>query len=464
MLVDARALRKTYATPRGTIIAVDGLDVRVEAGEFVAICGRSGSGKSTLLAMLGGLCRPTEGTVCVDGVDLGALAPGALAALRARRFGFMFQFAGLMPNLRVIDNVVLPALLCGMDDASARERARDLLSQVGLGARWDAYPAELSGGQQRRVALARALVNRPVLLLGDEPTNDLDEQAEREVIGLLRQLQKASESTLVVVTHDPTLARRADRVIHLQSGKLVSVARPTSIVEEAPPEPPGAAFEPEPPALAHVEPTALGEGLGRFLMGFAGWTLVIAFGLLAVNHAVAGVQRRSVEAKVTKQKQAERLALQQLRADVDDVISQQDGSHTLGVYLQNFSPERPLYVLGPSLRIFVQIDRTWQTVPLLDDDGPARDVHHVGGKQGFQARFRADIDHYDELIKGYMHVRIRNVMIVGNSPDGAGDLFQRTDDYYIYLKQPKLSDDEVRRRNGWKEGSIVPRWIAMPAH
>jgi putative ABC transport system ATP-binding protein/macrolide transport system ATP-binding/permease protein/lipoprotein-releasing system ATP-binding protein len=464
LVVDARALRKTYTTPRGTIAAVDGLDVHAQKGEFVAICGRSGSGKSTLLGMLGGLCRPTEGTVRVDGVDLGSLGPGELADLRARRFGFMFQFAGLVPNLRAVDNIALPALLCGVDEASARDRARDLLSQVGLGARWDAHPGDLSGGQQRRVALARALVNRPVLLLGDEPTNDLDEQAEREAIGLLRALQKAHLATLIVVTHDPALARRADRVIQVQSGKVVSSARREAAFERARPEVTVAAFEPEPPALTPAEPTPLGEGLWRFLVGFVGWTLVVACGLYAVNHAAASLQRRSVEAKITKQKQAERLALQQLRADVDDLISQEDGSHALGVYLQNESPDRPLYVLGPSLTVFVQIDRTWQPVPIVGEDGPPGGVHRITGKQSFPIRFRADFDRYDELIRGYMHVRIHNVMVVGERPDGAGDLFPRTDDYYIYLKPPKLPEDEVRRRNGWKEGAVVPRWIAMPPH
>jgi putative ABC transport system ATP-binding protein/macrolide transport system ATP-binding/permease protein/lipoprotein-releasing system ATP-binding protein len=262
----------------------------------------------------------------------------------------------------------------------------------------------------------------------------------------------------------------------LRGGKLVSIALPKPIdsrgesaggldahrpIAEEAARP---AFEPEPAALTHSDPTPLGEGLGRFLVGFVGWTLVIACSLLAVNHAAAGFQRRSIEAKMSKQKQAEQLALQELRADVDDVISHEDGSHTLNVYLQNFDPQKPIYVLGPSLRVFIQVDRTWQAVPLLEGDGTAS-VHRITtGKEAFHITFRADPQHYDELVRGYMHVRIRNVMVVGDSPDGGGDLFQRSDDYYVYLKQPNLTDDEVRRRNGWREGALVPRWIAMPAH
>jgi ABC-type lipoprotein export system ATPase subunit len=479
MLVDARGLRKTYSTARGPIAAVDGVDLQIVRGELVAICGRSGSGKSTLLGMLGGLCRPTEGTVTVDGVDLGSLRPHALAELRARRLGFVFQFPGLLASHRAVDNVALPAVLDGMSYPEAYDRARDLLSQVGLGARWDAYPGELSGGQQRRVAIARALVNRPVLILADEPTNDLDEQAEREVMGLLFAMHASHSTTLVVVTHDQKLASLADRVVQLSAGKVLSVPSSSSRTDHASSITPREArrrelvplldraevsFEPDPPALVPAEPTIVGEGLGSWLASFVGWTFAVACALLAFNYAAAHLQRRSIAAKTAKQQEAEQLALQSLRADVDDVVTQPDGSHVVGIYLQSFTPEKPLYVLGPSLRVFVQIDRTWQPLHVIEDEHSAKGLHLITSKQVFPMNLRADVEQFDELVKGYMHLRIHNVMVVGESADGTGDLFQRTDDYYIYLKAPKLTDDEIRRRNGWKEGAIVPRWIAMPAH
>ncbi len=471
-LVEARGLVKTYATPRGPVAALDGLDLEVEAGEFLAICGRSGSGKSTLLGLIGGLCRPTSGTVHIDGIDLAALGPGALAEFRARRLGFMFQFAGLLPNVRAVDNIALPALLAGMAERDAYDRARELLHQVGLGARWDAHAAELSGGQQRRVALARALINRAALLLADEPTSDLDEDAEQEVMGLLGGLHRAHGTTLILVTHDRALARRADRVIQLRAGKRISVAVTERAADEGMPGPveaaipadPAGTFEPEPIGLAPAEPVPLGAGLVRFLVGFVGWSLVFACGLFAIDRAAARLQRRTLDAGIERRKKAEDLALQQLRADINDVVSRPDGSYELSLYLQNFEPDKPLYVLGPKPRAFVQIDQSWEPIPIATAPGMEDGIHAITARQVFPLTFRADFDRFDELIRGYMHIRISSVMVVAAGAEPTADLFERNDDYYIYLKPQKLSDDEVRRRNGWKPGAIVPRWIAMPPH
>ena len=479
-IIVGRELRKTYSTPRGPILAVDGVDLDIERGEFVAISGRSGSGKSTLLGMLGGLCRPTSGEISVEGIDLGALSRGALADFRVRRLGFMFQSGGLLPSQRVIDNVALPALLAGKSYAEAYERARELLGRVGLDARWDAHPGELSGGQLRRIALARALVNRPLVLLADEPTNDLDEQAEREVIGTICALRRAYAATLVVVTHDAALARLADRVIQMSSGRVL-VSSPAPCGDAGKEEQDLAlaarrldlaaasaeaelAFEPAPPALVPAAPTVAGEGLGRFLVGFVGWALAIACVLLAINFGAARLQRRTIDERAARKKVAEQLALQSLRADIDDVETQPDGSHVVRVYLQTFTPERPFYVLGPSLRAFVQIDQAWQPLPTTESERSPNALQLVTSKHVFTMSLRADVARFDELVKGYMHVRIRNVMIVGEHADGSGDLFSRTDDYYIYLRPPNVTDDEIRQRNGWKAGAVVPRWIAMPAH
>jgi ABC-type lipoprotein export system ATPase subunit len=214
---------KTYATERGDIVAVRGIDLSVPRGQFAAIVRRSGSGKSSLMAMIGGLSRPTQGAVMVENTDIWALADDALAEFRNRRIGFVFQFASLLPALRIIDNVALPALLGRRADANAAyERAAELLAQLGLVEHIDAYPPEISAGEQRRAVIARALINAPSLLLADEPTSDLDEQTEMEIMDQFRDLNRDRAVTLVVVTHDLRLAEQADRIFHIANGGLVA--------------------------------------------------------------------------------------------------------------------------------------------------------------------------------------------------------------------------------------------------
>jgi ABC-type lipoprotein export system ATPase subunit len=214
---------KTYATERGPVLAVRGIDLDVRRGEFAAVVGRSGSGKSSLMAMIGGLSRPSAGTVRVDDVDIWSLADDDLTDFRSRRIGFVFQFASLLPTLRVIDNVVLPALLGRRSDAGAGyRRAADMLARLGLAEHIDAYPSELSSGQQRRAAIARALINGPSLLLADEPTSDLDEETEAEIMAEFRTLNRDARMTFIMVTHNLRLAEQADRVFHIADGALVS--------------------------------------------------------------------------------------------------------------------------------------------------------------------------------------------------------------------------------------------------
>jgi putative ABC transport system ATP-binding protein/macrolide transport system ATP-binding/permease protein/lipoprotein-releasing system ATP-binding protein len=422
--------------------------------------------------MLGGLCRPDSGTVRIEGVDLWALRPGALAEFRARRVGFMFQFAGLLPNLRAVDNIALPALLNGTDCKTAYDRAQDLLGQVVLADRWDAYPGELSGGQQRRVAIARALINQPALLLADEPTNDLDEQAEQEVLALLRELHRRHDATLIVVTHDVHLARQADRIVSLQGGKLVSVVAPETSApagadrDGVPPTAPSMPPPDVPPAegLVPSDPTPLGAGLGRFLVGFAGWVLLVAAALWGGNYVTAQWQQKSIAQRQETRKKSEELALQKLRANVEDVAYRNDGSYEATIYLLNPDPQKPFHVLGPTCRVFVQVDQTWHQVPATAVGFEERGVREVTGKQLYRIGFRADVRRYDELLKGYLHVRIDNTMVVSDRAEPADDIFQRTDSYYVYLKPQTVSEAEVRRRNGWQSGALVPRWIAMPAH
>jgi putative ABC transport system ATP-binding protein len=203
------------------IAVLDGVDLEVAAGDFVAILGPSGSGKSTLLGLLAGLDRPTEGSVLLDGEPLEGLDEDALALLRRRKVGFVFQSFQLLGNLTARENVLLPLELNGVADAAAR--TDDLLARVGLAARGHHYPSQLSGGEQQRVALARAFAPRPSVLLADEPTGNLDAATGAAALDLLVELREREGTTLVLVTHDPAVAARARRRIHLRAGRVERV-------------------------------------------------------------------------------------------------------------------------------------------------------------------------------------------------------------------------------------------------
>ncbi len=228
-MIVARNLTQRYplADGRPPLTVLAGVDLDVEAGEVVAVLGPSGSGKTTLLGLLAGLDRPTEGDVSLDGVALGPLGEDERAALRAERIGFVFQSFQLVPTLTALENVLVPLeiLPAGRRPAvePAERRARELLQRVGLGDRLDHHPAQLSGGEQQRVGLARAFANEPRLLFADEPTGNLDRATGHEVVELLFALNREIGTTLVVVTHDEELARRAGRIVHLAAGRIARI-------------------------------------------------------------------------------------------------------------------------------------------------------------------------------------------------------------------------------------------------
>ncbi|MDP1752636.1 MAG: ABC transporter ATP-binding protein [Reyranella sp.] len=221
-MLACRQLSKRYLTERGVVAAVAGIDLDVPVGRFAAIIGRSGSGKSTLMAMIGGLSRPSAGTVAVGGTDVWGLSENALAAFRNEKIGYVFQFASLLPTLRLIDNVALPAMLGGRRaSAETYTRAAGLLERMGLGGYLEAYPSEISAGEQRRAAIARALINDPALLLADEPTSDLDEQTEIEIMDELLAVNREIGTTLILVTHNLALAEQAEQIVHIANGAIV---------------------------------------------------------------------------------------------------------------------------------------------------------------------------------------------------------------------------------------------------
>lgn len=218
-ILETKDLRKIYGSGDTEVRALDGVNLSVENGEFVAIVGTSGSGKSTLLHMLGGLDRPTEGSVTVDGKDIFGLKDEALTIFRRRKIGFVFQSYNLVPVLNVYENIVLPIQLDGKNvDEGFIER---IVKTLGLDGRLDALPSQLSGGQQQRVAIARALAAAPAIILADEPTGNLDSRTSQDVLGLLKVTSQKFSQTIVMITHNEEIAQLADRIIRIEDGRIV---------------------------------------------------------------------------------------------------------------------------------------------------------------------------------------------------------------------------------------------------
>ena len=223
--VELRRLGKTFREGESERVVFQDVDATIEAGEIVVLVGRSGSGKSTLLNLISGIDRPSAGSVVVAGTDLGAIDEQARTLFRRRHLGFIFQFFNLIPLLTVEENLLLPLELTGQADAAGRARARALLARVGLGDRAKSYPDRLSGGEQQRLAVARALVHDPPLILADEPTGNLDAEAATDVLDLLDGLARETRRTVVMVTHSRDVVGVADRIFTVQHGRLLEQSR-----------------------------------------------------------------------------------------------------------------------------------------------------------------------------------------------------------------------------------------------
>jgi putative ABC transport system ATP-binding protein len=220
-IVSTHELTRIYGSGEAAVSALKGINFAIQPGEFVAVMGPSGCGKSTLLHLIGGLDRPTSGRIEMDGTDLTTLNDDQITMLRRKKMGFIFQFFNLIPVLNALENAALPMILDGVKTAEAENRAKDWLDRVGLTLRLTHKPGELSGGEQQRVAVARALASDPSLVLADEPTGNLDSHASEEIAGLLRQISTNWNSTILMVTHDPRIAAYADRIIFLKDGTIV---------------------------------------------------------------------------------------------------------------------------------------------------------------------------------------------------------------------------------------------------
>ena len=466
LAVSVAGLKREYPGPRNVAIsAVDSLDLDVRAGEFLAICGKSGSGKSTVLGLMGGLLAPTAGTVVVGGkVVSGGLASKPWSC--GDGIGFLFQFDSLLSGLRVIDNVALPLLIAGTPRASAYSQARDLLARVGMAERWDARPTELSGGQQRRVGLARALITQPGLLLADEPTADLDPEAADAIASILQTLKESGTVTIVIVTHDMNLAASADRIVHMSAGKLVvggafpseTLYRKQIVTNEK-------AFEPAPAGMSADGAVEASFGLLPAVGWYLSWITFAACCLFTLDLFLGKQEKAVIEDGKFRMQVAEEMAMQDLRSDIQDVTQLASGEFELKLFMQNYRPERSIYVLAPMPRLFYQSGRSWKALPVVPVESGEGGIVEVTGEKGQRVfRFSFPSGEYDQLLGCYAHMRVSNVLVIGEHSDGSGALFERQDSYYIYLKDPSKSNAAVRLANGWKSGATVPPWLAMPSH
>lgn len=221
-MIEAKDVTKRYKTGGREIIAVDNVTFRCKRGDFISIVGHSGSGKSTFLSLLGGLTKPNSGAISIDGIDIISLDDNGLSEFRNKKINFIFQFASLIPTLTVLDNVTLPAFfgVARGGKTAIKKEALDLIEMLGIADKITSYPSQLSGGQQRRVAIARSFINNPEIILADEPTGDLDEETEAEVITIFKKMNEEKGITFLVVTHDTAIASQARRTMRMHNGRL----------------------------------------------------------------------------------------------------------------------------------------------------------------------------------------------------------------------------------------------------
>lgn len=479
MILRVTRLQKSYGDGDRRVDAVSQADLSIAAGEFVSIVGRSGSGKSTLLAMIGALTRPTDGEIAIGGENIWALPETRLADVRRREIGFIFQFSSMLSNLRAIDNVALPALLGGETPPNQiYARAHDLLTRVGLSRRLSAFPGEMSGGEQRRVAIARALINAPRLLLADEPTSDLDEETEEEIVALLEALRGEEGFGMVMVTHNRDLAALASRVLEMRQGILTPIDAPKVQpirIGARNLEPPAHSVRPIvlPTAMQH-EPTALAAAEGAQAFHRLGANLgtavrrvsaagTVLFGVaFALNEGVARYQHYEIEAHRARLAALEELATSTLRSDIESIISLGDHRYEVTLYIENTRQDPPIYVMSPSVQAFVQVGTGWQEALLTPTAEATAAVLKIIGRQLYRFTLETRVDKFTELLPHYMHVRFTNNMLISPESTPKDELFQRNDNYYVYLKPDNVPDEAIAKDVHFP--GAPPLWIWMPPH
>src|SRR5262245_5696347 len=422
------------------------------------------------MAMLGGLTRPTQGQLLLDGIDVWSRPEAELATLRARHIGFVFQVPSLLANLTAVDNVAVPALLGRtMAAGDAYARAHDLLARVGLAERADAYPASLSGGEQRRVVIARALVNSPRILLADEPTSDLDAETESDIIDLLERLQQSDGFGFVLVTHDLALASRAHRRFEMRQGRLFAAdapscrREPSAITTAAPtiPRPSQPVTSPSSPPPGAPAPMRLGASLLPGLQAVLLTAAIVLGGVLLTDLAVAKYQDLKTRERGARATALEHVALNSPRGEVQSITDLGDGRYQLTTYLQNVG-DRPIYLTAPDMRAYVQVASLWQEVPIEPADAGAGSALMVDARQSYRFVFDGRVRDFAQLLPNYMHVRFSATTLVSPSSVPRDDVFERRDNYFVYLKPFDVPDEAVLKRMRFP--GKPPAWIPMPAH
>jgi len=465
MILSGQSLSKQYGPPPG-YAAVHEASLDLHDGDFVSIVGRSGSGKSTLMAMLGALTRPSQGKLLLDGTDVWTFSERALADFRCRRIGFIFQFPSLLPNLSAVDNVAVPALLGSTLDApAAYARAHRLLDHVGLAKLTHSYPHSMSGGEQRRVVIARALINSPRFLLADEPTGDLDEDTESEIVDVLQELHETESFGLILVTHNLELAKRARQTYEMHQGALAEIGR-TDMARGSnhPPRRPAAAglqVRPEPMAAA-AAPIGLGSNLWPILRTVLLGVAIVFPILMLLDFGVGKYQAMQARERLARSAALQHLALNSLRGDVASITDLGGGRYGLTTYLENVGGGQPIYVQSPDLRAYVQVGTGGQEVPIKTTDQSAGGVLRIEGRQTYHFVFDPQVREFTQLLPNYMHVRFSGTMLVSPSSIPMGDVFERKDNYYVYLKPFDIADEVVLKR--MRFSGKPPVWIPMPPH
>jgi putative ABC transport system ATP-binding protein/macrolide transport system ATP-binding/permease protein/lipoprotein-releasing system ATP-binding protein len=323
----------------------------------------------------------------------------------------------------------------------------------------------MSGGEQRRVVIARALINSPRLLLADEPTSDLDEDTEADIIDLLEQLQQSHSFGLVLVTHNLALAKRAQHTYEMRQGILEATDLPQVSVEAEPRQrrfgPVAVVAEPEIPAAARV-PIRLGANLWRNVQTLALGGAAVFIAILVVDFGVAKYQEMQVRARGARIAQLAEIALSSLQSEVQSVTDLGDGHYELAVYLQNTTNDQPIYVMSPDMRGYVQTGKLWRELPLKSTEDDASGVFKIEGKHVYRYVFDARVGDFTQLLPNYMHVRFSDTMLVSPSSRPKDDVFERKDNYYVYLKPFDVADDVILKR--LKFPGKPPVWIPMPPH
>ncbi|MEB3264456.1 MAG: ATP-binding cassette domain-containing protein [Synechococcus sp.] len=440
----ARGLRRLYGA-----VGVREAELAIEWAESVAVVGRSGSGKSTLLAMLAGLRRPQAGTVELvleQPLNLWGLSTADRCRLRRGELGFISQFTSLLPALTTLENLLLPGELAGRPrDAGLRTAAEEGLEALGLGHRRDVLAAQLSGGEQRRAIVARALLARPVVLLADEPTSNLDGESEAEVFALLQQLCRQAGTALLMVTHSQVLAERCDRWLLLEGGVLQTPGTPAGGRPARAPGPDALEADPVP-----------NPGRRRVLLG----TALAAAGLWGGATLGAQQLRRRTQAARRHSDQLQRLAFSGLSAELTAMERLGHERYRGTIAVENLDRLQTLYLLPLDVQLYVQQGSRWNPYA-AGWSAHSRAVIQLEQPTALQFELLEVPEQYTELVPGYMHVRVDVTYAIANRPDPEAPPVERRDSFFVYLLPP-TPDPQKLARNGFT--AEPPLFIPMPPH